>query len=207
MMDDKSGVQESDIGAGNWLDFGVEERHLYRITVSEINGAGDEPHGMAKGDEAEDQSKMADHDGDFILDKEGAYWAIKELSFIGADGEEVQTQASLAMAESEAGPSNSADKAFDGGDSNYRSADMLDGWLQIQFTSPAPIASYKIKPVDNEYQRDRYSPASWTMTRSVDNGLTWSTIDTQSGILTWEKDEEKSYPLSVAAAGEDGGDA
>jgi hypothetical protein len=198
VLDDRSGIQESDIGSNKWLDLGVEQGHVYRITVSEINGAGDAPHGLAKGDEKEDASQMADHEGEFKLDKGmGVYWVLNELSFYGADGVEVETQPSFAMAETESSLANDASKAFDGGDGYYRSDEGMDGWLQIQVSSTTPITSYKLKSVGVGYIRDRYSPASWTMTKSVDNGLTWSTVDTRSGILTWDEDEEKAFALPV----------
>jgi len=125
------------------------------------------------------------------------YWCIEELSFYDANGNRVATQPSLASAETEFASHYAAGMAFneitDNDASYYCSQNGVpSGWLQYQFEKgTAPISSYRVERLNGF--GNQFSPVSWQMKQSIDDGVTWVVIDEQSGQSTWGDGEIKSF--------------
>jgi hypothetical protein len=130
------------------------------------------------------------------------HWCIDQLAFYDEQGNKVPTESSRAQAQSQLGGINPNDRHFVGnafgdvpgptiaeGDGNYycSQAGMPNGWLRYQFGSAtAPIAAYQIDCLYmHNVRRDDWAPVSWQMSRSYDNGQTWTLIDEQSGQDDW----------------------
>jgi hypothetical protein len=76
--------------------------------------------------------------------------------------------------------------------------------LFLEFDTPMHLLSYSIQAPANAEDTLPYraesgrgphtAPSAWTLEASRDNGVTWVTLDEQTGV-TWDPEEQKTFPL------------
>lgn len=83
--------------------------------------------------------------------------------------------------------------AFDGSTSTYwTTAAVATGWLKLQLATPATLTEYSIRRRDDIPNRN---PKDWTFEGSND-GSSWTTLDTQTGITWGSAGETKNFTFS-----------
>lgn len=83
--------------------------------------------------------------------------------------------------------------AFDSSTSTYwTSAAVSSGWLRVQLATPATLTEYSIRRRDDIPNRN---PKDWTFQGSND-GSSWTTLDTQTGITWGVAGETKNFTFS-----------
>jgi len=123
-------------------------------------------------------------------------WCLKTLSFYDAAGNRITVQPGMASAESQYADNMPASRAsvYPNTGSRYCSkAGKPTGWIQYEFKEDAPeIKSYKVESYGTAM------PVDWKMKHSVDNGQTWTLVDTQSGFDS--PHEEKEFQITPPPA-------
>ena len=74
----------------------------------------------------------------------------------------------------------------------------LPNWIQFQFPTQRVVTLYRITPWSQAPFPSR-SPTAWTLSGSND-GISWTTLDTQSGFTTWSVGVSEPFPISNTTA-------
>jgi len=129
------------------------------------------------------------------------YWCLEELSFYDMDGNRITTDPAYGSAETQYSSTYNAGMAFNeltGGDGpgweNYYCSTYgkSEGWLQYDFQSATAISKYAIERLN--YWGNHWSPVDWKFEASSD-GVSWLTLDEQSGITEWTDGEVKEFSI------------
>lgn len=81
-----------------------------------------------------------------------------------------------------------ADSGFDA----WTTASGSTGWIGFKFKNGIIVNSYEIFPLNFIAEINR-SPKSWTFEGSNDGGNTWTVLDTQTNITSWEINKGKRH--------------
>lgn len=81
-------------------------------------------------------------------------------------------------------------------DNNRWSANAVPQWLSIKLPAKTKIAKYTMQARPAVVNGG--NPVDWTLQGSNDNGATWTTVDTQTGI-SWANGEQKTFTLTTIA--------
>ncbi len=109
----------------------------------------------------------------------------------------------VASASTEYDSNSRAWKAFDGSTADYPTGSYYStgglnaAWVQIQLDAARWLASYKITNRGNVTDA---SPKDWTLQGS-NNGSTWTTVDTQTGINWASTSLEKTFTIASGSRG------
>lgn len=108
---------------------------------------------------------------------------ISEMEFRATAGGADESGAGLGDASSNRQPTHVAEQAFaDDGATTTWSATFASGdYLRYDFVAGFTLAQYAIMVSVNTNS----APRDWTIERSDDGGLTWSTVDTRSAVTGW----------------------
>merc|ERR1711935_97319 len=130
-----------------------------------------------------------------VLKNNGGFlWAIREVKFYGVGGTSLSLDPSRASASSQYSHTNGPSKAFEGGTTQYFSANtQKTGWLQISFPTPTVVKSYSLTRSDlvtmtggqiTWAQGNPFTPKDWNFAGSND-GATWDILDSRRNINDW----------------------
>jgi hypothetical protein len=129
----------------------------------------------------------------------GSYAQMVELEFLDINGNDLFDQYSVIPTESSFYTNSyKADKLIDnqlGGNKwTSSSGQHLNSWVAFKFPSSVDVKGVTIQNYTNTAESAR-QPTSFSFQYSNDNGLTWSTVKTFSG-LTWTPSEKKTLLLN-----------
>lgn len=129
---------------------------------------------------------------------EGDWISLAALLLIGPSTPDGVPTGGTASTSDAYGP---ASNAFDGNPATYWETDNpAPQWIAYEFPSATALTGYGLQARDHGSPTARTAPTAWILEGSND-GSTWVTLDTRSGVTDWTAGATKTYGVEPPPAG------